>query len=83
MKRKFATLLGATSAIGFLASNAAAHPGHSPTDVSSELAAPLAGPDHLIAFIVAGTLVMLGAARLALYVAERRQRRNAPVAIRK
>ena len=33
-----------------LANVVSAHPGHSPTDVRAELSQPFAGPDHLLAF---------------------------------
>ena len=33
-----------------LANVVSAHPGHSPTDLGAELSQPLAGPDHLLAF---------------------------------
>jgi hydrogenase/urease accessory protein HupE len=75
MKRKFATVLGATSALAFLTSTAAAHPGHSPADLKAQLAAPLAGPDHLAVFVMASTLIILGASRLALHFSDRRKRR--------
>jgi hydrogenase/urease accessory protein HupE len=72
MKGKIATLLGATSAMGIFSSTVLAHPGHSPADVTAQLGAPLAGPDHIMAFVVAGALAALGAARFAIYLASRR-----------
>jgi hypothetical protein len=77
MNGKFATLLGATSAMGFFTGTVMAHPGHSPADVTAQLAAPLAGPDHFVAFTVASVLGVLAAARLALHLVERQKRARA------
>ena len=45
------SLLGAITAI--------AHPGHAPGDVVAEVSSPLAGPDHLLAFLAAAGLAVL------------------------
>jgi len=77
MKGHLATLLGGSGAVAFLASNASAHPGHSPLDVTAQLAAPIAGADHLLVFAVVSVVAALGAARVALHVIERRKRATA------
>ncbi|HMJ89093.1 MAG TPA: hypothetical protein VK530_04720, partial [Candidatus Acidoferrum sp.] len=74
MKVQFATLLGLASAIAFVANNASAHPGHSPTDVAAQLAAPAAGADHLTMFGVVSLIVVLVVTRVALRIIERRNR---------
>jgi hydrogenase/urease accessory protein HupE len=74
MKGHLATLLGGSGAVALLASTASAHPGHSPVDVTAQLAAPLAGADHLFVFAAVSVIAALGAARLALHLIERRKR---------
>ena len=74
MNGKFATLLAALGSIAFFASNTAAHPGHSPTDVAAQLAAPLAGKDHLFVFLTVSVLAALAVARLGLHLIDRRKR---------
>jgi hypothetical protein len=74
MKGQLATLLGLTSAVGFVANNASAHPGHSGTDIAAQLAAPTAGADHIAVFGTVALLVVLVGSRLALHLIERRQR---------
>jgi hypothetical protein len=36
----------------FITAAASAHPGHAPGDVVAQVSQPLAGPDHLAAFVV-------------------------------
>jgi hypothetical protein len=74
MKGQFATLLGLTSAFGFVANNASAHPGHSATDVVAQVAAPTAGADHIGVFGTIALLVVLTGTRVALHLIERRNR---------
>jgi hydrogenase/urease accessory protein HupE len=51
-----------------------AHPGHAPTDLSAQVSAPLAGPDHFIAFVLlSGVLV---AVSLGIRKARARMARN-------
>ena len=35
-----------------------AHPGHSPLDLSAQVAAPFSGPDHLLAFLALSTSLL-------------------------
>jgi len=72
MKGHFATL-AAVSSMALFAGNVVAHPGHSPADVTAELAAPLAGPDHLMVFGSVAVLGLLAAGRVAMLLAERRR----------
>jgi hydrogenase/urease accessory protein HupE len=44
----------------FCTSITLAHPGHPPSDLAAEISQPLAGPDHLMAFIaLCATLLVL------------------------
>jgi hypothetical protein len=74
MKGRLTTLLGSVGALALLTSPALAHPGHAATDVTAQLAAPLAGADHAAVFAIVSGLALLGAARLALYLSDRRRR---------
>ena len=49
----------------FLTTITSAHPGHSPTDAVAEISQPLAGLDHLLAFIALTSLVLM-AVRLGI-----------------
>jgi hydrogenase/urease accessory protein HupE len=69
-----------SAAVGSLAgilwtTAASAHPGHSPTDLAAEVSQPLAGPDHLLAF-VALTSILLIAFRCALKLRNGRKARE-------
>ncbi|HWN95955.1 MAG TPA: HupE/UreJ family protein [Methylomirabilota bacterium] len=65
MQTKFSKLIIGIHAALLLANIASAHPGHAPTDLAAQVSQPLAGPDHLIAF-VALTSVLLAALGVAL-----------------
>jgi hydrogenase/urease accessory protein HupE len=52
----FAAILGTIS----LGGTAFAHPGHAPTDLAAEVSQPLAGPDHLVAFLALTALLLAG-----------------------
>ena len=63
---------------GIISTGAAfAHPGHAPTDVVAEVSQPLAGVDHLVAFL-ALTSVLLLALRLVVKVRHARRSSNQP-----
>ena len=49
-----------------------AHPGHPPGDVVAEVGNPLAGPDHLFAFLVAAALAAVTVRALHRCVKARR-----------
>ncbi len=58
MRNKFST----TAAIltgSFLANIAGAHPGHGPTDLAAQVSQPLAGADHLAAFVALTSILLL------------------------
>jgi hydrogenase/urease accessory protein HupE len=55
-----------------------AHPGHSSGDVVAEVANPLAGPDHIVAFLAAAVLVAITVRALARCVRARRDTRPQP-----
>lgn len=59
---KFTAVSGSILLVTILAS---AHPGHAPGDVVAQLSEPLAGTDHLMAFVVLAS-VLLGALALML-----------------
>lgn len=42
----------------FITTVASAHPGHSPGDLVAQVSQPLAGPDHLAAFVVLATALL-------------------------
>ena len=48
-----------------------AHPGHAPGDVVAEVSSPLAGPDHLIAFLVATAVAALTVRTLVKFLKRR------------
>ena len=52
-----------------------AHPGHAPGDVVAEVSSPLAGPDHLVAFLAAAAIAALTVRALVKYA----KRRAAPM----
>jgi len=82
MQKKFSKSGAAMLAGMFVANLASAHPGHAPTDLAAEVSQPLAGPDHLIAF-VALTSVLLVAVRVVLkHRAARKDNQQAPVKAR-
>lgn len=58
----------------FLATTASAHPGHSPTDVVAEVSQPLAGLDHLLAFVALASILLV-AVQLGLKLREARRAR--------
>jgi hydrogenase/urease accessory protein HupE len=41
-----------------------AHPGHAPTDLTAQVSAPFAGPDHFVAFVVLSAVLLTGMWRL-------------------
>jgi hypothetical protein len=53
-----ASVVGMT---GILMGNIAlAHPGHAPTDVAAQVSQPLAGVDHLVAFVLLTSVLLVG-----------------------
>ena len=73
MKGRLTTLLGSAGALAVLTGTVGAHPGHAASDISAQLAAPLAGADHGLVFAVISGLAVLAAARVALYLSDRRR----------
>lgn len=73
MQMKFSNWVAALLA-GMFVSTATAHPGHSPTDLAAEVSQPLAGPDHLIAFLGL-TSVLLIALRMVIKARASRESR--------
>lgn len=59
MQTKFSKSAAVMFAGIFLSTIASAHPGHAPTDVVAEVSQPLAGPDHLVAFVALTSVLLV------------------------
>ena len=59
MQTKFSKSFTGVLAGLFLARVVAAHPGHAPTDLAAQVSQPFAGPDHLLAFVVLTSVLLM------------------------
>lgn len=59
MQKMFSKQIAATWAGIMVVSTVLAHPGHAPTDAVAQVSEPLAGPDHLLAFLALTGLLLL------------------------
>ncbi len=74
MKGHLAIMLAAAGTLASVGP-VTAHPGHSPTDLTAQLAAPLAGPDHIAVLATLSVLAALVAARVVLHLVARQTAR--------
>ena len=65
---------------GVLGSTAvSAHPGHAPLDLTAQVSAPFAGPDHLMAFVGLSALLLIVARGLRKTSTSKRATANARI----
>ena len=77
MQKYFSKFGAALGAALFVTTLASAHPGHAPGDVVAQVSQPLAGPDHLAAFLMlASALLGLLAVMLKHRAAARQKARE-------